>query len=142
MLLRQPGVRQAVVLARDDPSGGHRLVAYVTPHAGFVLQPDLLRQALVAELPEIMLPASILVLLAFPMTPNGKVDRLALPDPRAAIVLPQTAGHSVASGTTPIEEAPPHFKTYSWLRLGVLQDFFVTTMPALSMVKSAAVIVT
>ena len=91
LLLRQPGVRQAVVLARDDPSGGHRLVAYVTPHAGFALQPDLLRQALVAELPEIMLPASILVLLAFPMTPNGKVDRLALPDPRAAIVLPQTA---------------------------------------------------
>ena len=80
-----------MVLARDDPSGGHRLVAYVTPHAGFVLQSDLLRQALVAELPEIMLPASILVLLAFPMTPNGKVDRLALPDPRAAIVLPQTA---------------------------------------------------
>ncbi len=88
LLLRQPGVKQAVVMARDDPAGGHRLVGYVTPQAGVTLKPDDLRQALAAELPEIMLPASLVVVFAFSLTPNGKVDRLALPDPRAAIVLP------------------------------------------------------
>ena len=88
LLLRQPGVKQAVVMARDDPAGGHRLVGYVTPQAGITLKPDDLRQALAAELPEIMVPASLVVVLAFPLTPNGKVDRLALPDPRANIVVP------------------------------------------------------
>jgi natural product biosynthesis luciferase-like monooxygenase protein len=88
LLLRQPGVKQAVVMARDDPAGGHRLVGYVTAKTGFRLKPDDLRQALAAELPEIMLPASLLVVPTFPLTPNGKVDRLALPDPRAAIVVP------------------------------------------------------
>jgi len=88
LLLRQTGVKQAVVMARDDPAGGHRLVGYVTPQTGVTLKPADLRQALAAELPEIMVPASLLVLLAFPLTPNGKVDRLALPDPRAAIVVP------------------------------------------------------
>jgi natural product biosynthesis luciferase-like monooxygenase protein len=88
LLLRQPGVKQAVVMARDDPAGGHRLVGYVTPQAGVTLKPNDLRQALAAELPEIMVPASLVVVLAFPLTPNGKVDRLALPDPRAAIAVP------------------------------------------------------
>ena len=88
LLLRQPGVKQAVVMAREEAAGGHRLVGYVTPQAGVTLELEVLRQALAAELPEIMLPASLLVVLAFPLTPNGKVDRLALPDPRAAIVVP------------------------------------------------------
>lgn len=88
LLLRQPGVKQAVVMARDDPAGGHRLVGYVTPKTGVTLKSEDLRQALAAELPEIMVPANLVVVLAFPLTPNGKVDRLALPDPRAAIVVP------------------------------------------------------
>jgi len=91
LLLRQVGVKQAVVVARDDPAGGARLVGYVTAMSGVTLQPDRLRQALAAELPEIMLPASLLVLPALPLTPNGKIDRLALPDPRAAALQPQVA---------------------------------------------------
>lgn len=88
LLLRQPGVKQAVVMAREEAAGGPRLVGYVTPQAGATLALEDLRQALAAELPEIMLPASLVVVLAFPLTPNGKVDRLALPDPRSAIVVP------------------------------------------------------
>ncbi len=86
LLLRQPGVKQAVVMARDDPAAGHRLVGYVSPQAGVTLNLEVLRQALAAELPGIMIPASWVVVLAFPLTPNGKVDRLALPDPRAIVV--------------------------------------------------------
>jgi acyl-CoA synthetase (AMP-forming)/AMP-acid ligase II len=88
LLLHQPGVRQAVVLARADLNGGHRLVAYVTAQDGLSLEPQALQAALAAELPEIMVPASLVVMRAFPLTPNGKVDRAALPDPRAAVVLP------------------------------------------------------
>ena len=87
-LQRLPGVRQAVVVARADQAGGHRLVGYVTAHAGMVLEPQALQAALAADLPEIMVPASLMLLRDFPLTPNGKVDRAALPDPRAAVVLP------------------------------------------------------
>jgi natural product biosynthesis luciferase-like monooxygenase protein len=89
LLLRQPGVKQAVVMVREEAAGGHRLVAYFTPQVGVTLAPEVLRQALAAELPEIMLPASLVVVLAFALTPNGKIDRLALPDPHSAIVVPK-----------------------------------------------------
>ncbi len=98
-LLAQPGVAQAVVLARNDPNdlaAGPRLQAYVLAQAGVKLQPDRLRQALAAELPAIMVPASLLVMTAFPLTPNGKVDRQALPDPR---------GPSVQAGSAPSASA-------------------------------------
>lgn len=89
-LLAQPGVAQAVVLARSDPSdlaAGPRLQAYVLAKGGERVDTEALRHALAAELPAIMVPASVQVMAAFPLTPNGKVDRLALPDPRAPIVL-------------------------------------------------------
>jgi acyl carrier protein len=88
-LLQQPGVRQAVVMARPDQAGGHRLVAYVTAQDGMPLEPQTLQAALAGGLPEIMLPASLVVLPALPLTPNGKVDRAALPDPRAPVAQAQ-----------------------------------------------------
>ncbi len=96
-LLAQPGVAQAVVLARSDPNdvaAGPRLQAYVlakSGEGGVRVEAETLRQALAAELPAIMVPASVLVMSAFPLTPNGKIDRLALPDPRAAIVVAPAA---------------------------------------------------
>jgi len=83
-LLRQPGVQQAVVVARPDPLGEKFLAAYVCPQPGAQPQPAALRQALAQDLPEIMVPATVMVLPQLPMTPNGKIDRKALPDPRAA----------------------------------------------------------
>lgn len=73
----QPNVRQAVVLAREDVAGDPRLVAYVTPATA---DPVALRGALAARLPEHMVPAAIVALPDFPLTPNRKVDRKALPD--------------------------------------------------------------
>ncbi len=102
-LLAQPGVAQAVVLARSDAgdmAAGPRLQAYVLPKSGERLEPEALRQALAAELPAIMVPASVLVMSAFPLTPNGKIDRRALPDPRTAIVLaPAAAPEGVLENT-------------------------------------------
>ncbi|MDB5883556.1 MAG: MelG protein (non-ribosomal peptide synthetase)-like protein [Ramlibacter sp.] len=86
-LARQAGVRQAVVVAREDASGDKRLAAYVTAHTGRVLDPVQLRSALAQELPEPMVPATVSVLPVLPLTPNGKVDRRALPEPQAGLVI-------------------------------------------------------
>ncbi|MGO4779559.1 non-ribosomal peptide synthetase, partial [Lysobacter sp. 2RAB21] len=68
-LAKLPGVREAVVLAREDRPGDKRLVAYVVgEHAPQTAQ---LRAALSRELPEYMIPAACVVLQALPLTPNG-----------------------------------------------------------------------
>jgi natural product biosynthesis luciferase-like monooxygenase protein len=78
VLANQPGVKDAVVHARLDGTGDQQLLAYVTPRAGAVLDGQALRQRIEAFLPEVMVPARVIVLPALPLTPNGKVDRAAL----------------------------------------------------------------
>ncbi|NVE00636.1 non-ribosomal peptide synthetase, partial [Massilia sp. BJB1822] len=75
-----PGVRQAVLIAREA-GGMQQLLAYMVPEAGVTLEPAVLRAALAAQLPEYMLPSAFVTLEAFPLTPNGKLDRRALPAP-------------------------------------------------------------
>ncbi|RKF33334.1 non-ribosomal peptide synthetase, partial [Paraburkholderia fungorum] len=97
-LLTQPGVREAVVVAQEGP-GGARLVGYVSARAeagaaGATITLDVatLRAALLAELPDYMVPGALVVMDALPINPNGKVDRRALPVPqfdREAYAAPQ-----------------------------------------------------
>ncbi|WDY56393.1 non-ribosomal peptide synthase/polyketide synthase [Pseudomonas sp. PSKL.D1] len=90
-LRREPGVRDALVVARDV-QGSRQLVGYVTTEGG--VDGDSLRAALQGQLPDYMVPAQIVLLEAFPLSPNGKVDRKALPDPqlqRAAYLAPRNA---------------------------------------------------
>jgi hypothetical protein len=79
ILASQPGVKQALAHARRDDAGNLQLLAYVTPRSGATLDGQALRQRIGAFLPEIMVPARVVVLPALPLTPNGKVDRAALP---------------------------------------------------------------
>jgi len=72
-------VSQGVVLAKEDSSGGKRLVGYVVPQGMFDKQA--VQDYLDTKLPEYMVPATWVALERLPMTPNGKVDRKALPDP-------------------------------------------------------------
>ena len=75
-LLARPGVGGAVVTVVDG-----RLVGYVAPEPDHTLDGDALRTELAATLPEYLVPAAVLVLAEFPLTPNGKLDRDALPEP-------------------------------------------------------------
>ena len=83
------GVREALVLAREDSPGDKRLVAYLTAGAGFDVA--CAREALRAQLPAYMLPSAFVVLERWPLNANGKVDRRALPDP-AEVAAPAAAG--------------------------------------------------
>jgi nonribosomal peptide synthetase DhbF len=81
VLARQPGIQQNVVVAREDRPGDKRLVAYAVPAAGQTIEATELQQSLRRELPEYMIPAAIIPLDVFPLTPSGKLDRKALPAP-------------------------------------------------------------
>ncbi|MGW2130387.1 amino acid adenylation domain-containing protein [Streptomyces coelicoflavus] len=71
-------VTRAVVLAREETAGDARLIAWVTPET---VDTDALRAHLADALPPYMVPAAIVALPAMPLTPNGKIDRKALPAP-------------------------------------------------------------
>jgi aryl carrier-like protein len=77
-----PGVRECVVVASDYLPGDKRLVAYVTTDGPPPASADL-RRFLLSRLPEYMLPSVFVPLPSIPRTPNGKVDRRALPAPHA-----------------------------------------------------------
>nr|WP_315847130.1 non-ribosomal peptide synthetase [uncultured Achromobacter sp.] len=80
-LLAQPGVGQAVAVATGGQAGAaRRLLAYVAPAAGAVVEADALRASLAQVLPDYMVPARVLVLPALPLNAAGKVDRHALPE--------------------------------------------------------------
>jgi acyl carrier protein len=94
-LLAEPGVQEAVVVAREDRSGEKRLVAYVVPRDGSSIVPARLRARLAERLPAFMVPSVIVPIEALPLTESGKVDRRALPEPSA----PDQAG-----GTPPRDD--------------------------------------
>jgi thioesterase domain-containing protein len=86
VLVAHPAVREAVVLAREDVPGDKRLVAYLLIKETEAPKELELRAQLRQKLPEYMIPSAFVVLDRYPLTPNGKVDRKALPrlDPRTS----------------------------------------------------------
>jgi amino acid adenylation domain-containing protein/non-ribosomal peptide synthase protein (TIGR01720 family) len=81
VLAQHPFVREAVVSAREDTPGEKRLVAYVVAEPSTEPTTSELRRYLKEKLPERMVPLLFVLLDQFPLTPNGKVDRRALPRP-------------------------------------------------------------
>lgn len=79
-LAEHPQVKECVVTAIDDETGGKRLAAY-TVHKGVQPSSSDLRQFLQKHLPDYMVPTVFVSLQSMPLTPTGKVDRRALPDP-------------------------------------------------------------
>jgi amino acid adenylation domain-containing protein len=79
-----PGVGQAVVAVHERSAIDKRLVAYIVAEGDGAPDPAELRRALAETLPDYMIPSAFVFLDAFPLTPNGKVDRRALPAPEGA----------------------------------------------------------
>ncbi|HEX7333375.1 MAG TPA: amino acid adenylation domain-containing protein [Pyrinomonadaceae bacterium] len=101
-LSQHQDVQRAVVVAREDAGGDRRLFAYVTAQPGSTPEVAELREFLLQRLPDYMIPAAVVLLDAWPLTPTGKLDRQALPLPghdrpelRAAYVAPRTPLESV-----------------------------------------------
>jgi amino acid adenylation domain-containing protein len=104
-LLELTTVKAAVVVAREDRPGDAYLAAYLLPATRPVPTVASLRQTLAVTLPDYMLPSIFVWLEAFPLTPNGKVDRQALPAPDQVRCLAETA---TVAPRTPVEEAVAH----------------------------------
>jgi amino acid adenylation domain-containing protein len=118
VLATHPAVREAVVVARGGEAGDPRLVAYyVGEEAGAAA----LRAHLAERLPEYMIPSAFVYMDAFPVNPNGKLDRKALPEPDFA---PAEEGY--VAPRTPVEEvlAGIWAEVLGLERVGVEESFF------------------
>ncbi|SCW38952.1 amino acid adenylation domain-containing protein [Paenibacillus tianmuensis] len=81
-LLKIASVREAIVIAREDANGQNQLCAYFVAQAK--LKATELKEAMARELPGYMIPSHLVQLERMPLTPNGKIDRKALPAPEAS----------------------------------------------------------
>ena len=88
-LCSNPDVREAVVIAREDDQLERRLIAYYTVREGAAVNASDLRALVQDRVPPHMVPALFVLLPKIPLTPNGKVDRKALPKPTAPTALAQ-----------------------------------------------------
>ena len=115
-LQAHPQVEEAVVVARDTPQG-KQLVGYAVADC----DGDVLRQALVEQLPDYMVPARILVLEAMPLSPNGKLDRKALPEPEFGAT---PVGYVAPRNDLERELAAIWAQVLQVERVGISDDFF------------------
>jgi amino acid adenylation domain-containing protein len=122
VLRRHPGIAQAIVVALDGQGGDRRLVGYVVPRAGRPVKEEEVRGFLAQELPEYMVPAVLVSLDVLPRTPNGKVDRNALPAPDAG----RRVKAAYVGPRTPVEEKLVAIWVEVLRRepIGVHDDFF------------------
>ena len=126
------GVKQAVVIAREDRPGEKRLVGYITG----VADTAEMRTQLAERLPAYMVPAAVVSIDALPITPNGKLDTRALPAPEF-----QDADHYRAP-TSAVEEilAGIYAQVLEVERVGVDDSFFDLGGDSLSAMRVIAAI--
>ena len=89
-LRRYAGIRDVVVVAREDDGGEKRLVAYYVADDAVAIDAEQLRLHLGSTLPEYMVPAAYVSLESFPLTVSGKVDRKLLPAPEGSAYVTRT----------------------------------------------------
>jgi acyl carrier protein len=123
-LAEHPAVRRCVVVSREDRPGDKRLVAYyVVSDRGQEPTTSELRAFMKAKVPEYMVPSAFVGLEAFPLTPNGKVDRRSLPAPGLSDI---RAENVYAEPRTPAEEQLVEIweEVLGLERVGIHDDFF------------------
>jgi hypothetical protein len=112
-----------VVTVREDTPGDKRLVSYCVLEPGLSVSSRELRSFLREKLPAYMLPAATVFLDAFPLTPNGKIDRQALPSPSRTVAVPEQA---CLPPSTPLEiiVATAWKKVLKVEQISVFDNFF------------------
>jgi amino acid adenylation domain-containing protein len=116
-------VAECLVVAREDTPGDKRLVAYVVGKPDSPIDPSELRDFLKKKLPDYMVPSSFVPLHKMPLTPNGKVDRAALPRPDQT--RPDSGKNYAAPRTTTEETLAAIWKGVLGLdKVGVDDGFF------------------
>ncbi|HYR06445.1 MAG TPA: thioesterase domain-containing protein, partial [Longimicrobium sp.] len=120
-LKQHPSVADAVVVALGEDRDA-RLVAYLTPREGAAFPADAeLRERLSRSMPDYMVPSAFVALDAIPLTPSGKVDRRALPQPDAPT---GGDGYVVPRDVTELEVARIWAESLGIPRVGAADDFF------------------
>ncbi|OBB38522.1 hypothetical protein A5752_12290 [Mycobacterium sp. 852002-51961_SCH5331710] len=129
------GIDQAAVIAREDRPGDKRLVGYVTESPSASVDPAEVRTKLAERLPAYMVPATIVVLDALPLTVNGKLDTRALP-------VPEYSAGQYRPPSTPTEEilAGIYARVLGLERVGVDESFFDLGGDSLSATRVIAAI--
>ncbi|MFF7934431.1 amino acid adenylation domain-containing protein [Streptomyces sp. NPDC007940] len=147
---QHPGISEAVVISREAPAGGRRLVAYVVhtgegavgdDGAGGIGDVDLqsgasaaeLRRFVAARLPDYMVPSAFVVLGRMPLGPTGKLDRSALPEP-------EFGGEAYQEPRTETEAiiAASYADVLGLERVGVDDDFFAVGGDSLRSIQVVA----
>jgi amino acid adenylation domain-containing protein len=116
-LLEHEGVRETIVIARDD-----RLNAYYVPDNGVDIEVETLRDTLSDALPSYMVPSAFVALDALPLTPNGKIDRDKLPTPDGDAVVAR--GYQAPVGVVEETLATIWADLLTVERVGRNDDFF------------------
>ncbi|MFL5071599.1 MAG: amino acid adenylation domain-containing protein, partial [Xanthobacteraceae bacterium] len=142
-LLGHPSLAQAAVIAREDQPGDKRLVAYVVAATDQHPDPTVLRALVGRTLPDYMVPAAIVVLDRLLLTPNGKLDRRALPAPAKTI-------HAERLPRTPQEEVLCRLfaEILGVERVGIDDNFFalggdsIVSIQLVSRARKAGLVIT
>ena len=142
-LKQHPGITQAVVVVREDTPGDKRLVAYVVSSSTSAPDRAELRSWLKQRLPKYMVPANYVVLDKLPISPNGKIDRKALPAPqRNEHAGGSPNGYIASRNDTEHKLAEIFSRVLGLQQVGINDDFFdlgghsLTAMRVISLIKS------
>jgi amino acid adenylation domain-containing protein len=122
-LQEHEGVETCVVVVQADDHSERRLVAYAVPKPGVKLESSELRGYLRAKLPEYMVPSAFLLLERFPLTANGKLDRLALPTP-SRIGVVSDAGPTAPRDMLELQLTKLWEKVLGYHPVGLRDNFF------------------
>ncbi|MDJ0658849.1 MAG: amino acid adenylation domain-containing protein [Crocosphaera sp.] len=119
-LNQHSGVKNSVVVTKKEPSEMSYLVAYYIPKKESNITIESLRDFLQTKLPNYMIPSTFFALEEFPLTPNGKIDRKALPKPDQTIL-----DHQYIAPRTPIEkQLVAIWQDILGVSVGIDNDFF------------------
>ena len=137
VLAQHSTVQQAVALVREDIPGDQRLVAYILPRGQQTISTSVLRQHALKHLPNYMVPSALVILEQFPQTPNGKVDRRALPVPEQD---KPNANDTFVAPRTELEEmiASVWTRVLGVAQVGIHENFFALGGHSLLALQAAA----